>query len=244
MCTVNLRTQAMLAVLFVLSLLVQLVLANVEKTIFIAPQPDSAELPSLLYNEEFSGLDALSPSIPSIRRHLNASFPSETAPMGVKSWVRLLNLNPGQRYEVRICWLATQPTSFHLRTFAVSDVLDFPSLSSSLIDYSAVKLTEHSPPSRLSSASPSTSSLLLVIDAAADYFTLNETLMDHVPPVVVDIILDPYLMNIFPKSLVPTALYVALATVVAWWAFRFVQSCVSGIVNSANMETNTEKKSK
>jgi hypothetical protein len=59
--------------------------------------------------------------------------------------------------------------------------------------------------------------LLLQIFAAADYFSLNKTLMSDVPPVLVDIILDPYLLNIFPKSLVPTAGYLIVLAVGAWF---------------------------
>lgn len=82
-----------------------MVLANVEKTIFIAPEsiPIPAHQPSL----DDLGLERLSPALPSIRTHMNVSFPSEFAPEGVESWILLEDLNPGQRYEVRVCWLAT-----------------------------------------------------------------------------------------------------------------------------------------
>lgn len=88
--------------LLLFSTLVLSVLANVEKTIFVAPPPNVSH-PS----HSFEFLDTLSPSTPSVSKSLNASFPSEEAPQGVSSWFRLVNLSPGQRYEVRICWLAT-----------------------------------------------------------------------------------------------------------------------------------------
>lgn len=59
--------------------------------------------------------------------------------------------------------------------------------------------------------------LFLQIYAAADYFTLNETLMSEVPPVLVDVILDPYIGNIFPKSLLPTALYIGILALLSWF---------------------------
>jgi hypothetical protein len=61
-----------------------------------------------------------------------------------------------------------------------------------------------------------TSILFLQIFAAAEYFSLNKTLMSDVPPVLVDIILDPYLLNVFPKSLVPTAGYLTALAILGW----------------------------
>lgn len=66
--------------------------------------------------------------------------------------------------------------------------------------------------------------LFLRIHAAADYFTLHDPLMRSVPPVLSDIILDPYLGNIFPRSLVPTACWGlvvgVLAVAIARWVVR------------------------
>lgn len=74
--------------------------------------------------------------------------------------------------------------------------------------------------------------LFLQIFAAADYFSLNQTLMDVVPPVVVDVILDPYVLNILPKSLLPTGLYLGLIGVIAWlassWTLRYLPSNKNG----------------
>jgi hypothetical protein len=61
-----------------------------------------------------------------------------------------------------------------------------------------------------------TSILFLQIFAAAEYFSLNKTLMSDVPPVLADIILDPYLLNLFPKSLVPTAGYLTALAILGW----------------------------
>ncbi|KAI9781663.1 MAG: hypothetical protein M1835_004259 [Candelina submexicana] len=51
---------------------------------------------------------------------------------------------------------------------------------------------------------------------------MNQTLMKNVPPVDVDIILDPYLLNIFPKSLVPTAGYIAILAIVSWFVSGWI----------------------
>lgn len=73
-----------------------------------------------------------------------------------------------------------------------------------------------------------TSSILFLrLQAAADYFTTNKRLMSHPQPVDVDIILDPYLANIFPASLVPTALYIVILTLLSFYlsatVWRYLQ---------------------
>lgn len=83
--------------------------ANVEKTIFLAPAP--ATIPSDEPDLDDLGLERLSPQTPVVRTRLNASFPTTEAPDGTDSWFFLENLNPGQRYEVRVCWLATVRSS-------------------------------------------------------------------------------------------------------------------------------------
>lgn len=89
----------------ILPLFTALTQANVEKTIFLAPAP--ATVPSDEPDLDDLGLERLSPQRPVVRTHLNASFPTTAAPDGTDSWFFLENLNPGQRYEVRVCWLAT-----------------------------------------------------------------------------------------------------------------------------------------
>lgn len=95
----------MRTLLWLVSAFVGLALANVEKTVFISPDLDTAQSPLLK-----AELKNLSPSAPSIRAHLEAEFPTDTAPAGKRSWYRLEGLVPGQRYEVRVCWLATVST--------------------------------------------------------------------------------------------------------------------------------------
>lgn len=59
--------------------------------------------------------------------------------------------------------------------------------------------------------------LFLRIRAAADFFSPNITLMQHPPAVGVDIILDPYLANVIPKSLLPTVVIIAVIAPFAWF---------------------------
>jgi hypothetical protein len=91
-----------------LPLFTEVAQANVEKTIFLAP-PETT-IPSEEPDLDDLGLERLSPQNPIVRTRLNASFPTTDAPDGVDSWFFLENLNPGQRYEVRVCWLATVRT--------------------------------------------------------------------------------------------------------------------------------------
>jgi hypothetical protein len=63
---------------------------------------------------------------------------------------------------------------------------------------------------------------LLQILAAADYYTTNRTLMEHVQPVFVDIILDPYLLNVLPRSLVPTGVYLVVVAISSWILAKYI----------------------
>jgi len=90
-----------------------------------------------------------------------------------------------------------------------------------------------SPP--LSKSGESRVSLLFLrILAAADYYTLDKSLMENVPPVLVDIILDPYLLNVFPKSLLPTAGYILLVAIASWFISGYVWQIVLKLVSSSD----------
>lgn len=58
--------------------------------------------------------------------------------------------------------------------------------------------------------------LFLRISAAADYFTVNKTLMQDPEPVLVDIILDPFIWNVLPRTLAPTVVYIVFVAVGSW----------------------------
>lgn len=123
-----------------------------------------------------------------------------------------------------------QPTSFNMQTHTLDDVFSSPSLLTSLTaySYSRIDLLSSDPSNPLNAPSPPldavfrdpelhVSLLFLQISAAADYFTMNETLMKTPEAVHVDVILDPFLGNVFPRSLVPTAGYLVLVACVAWY---------------------------
>jgi hypothetical protein len=218
-------------ILFLICVLAPFTLANTEKTIFVTPEAQDfahdASLDNLL-------LQRLTSTNSSLRTYVNATFPTEDAPKGTETWLLLEDLTPNQRHEVRICWLATQPTSFWLYTHTMNEVFADPVLLSAVTDYSnrrratissadLEELRERGDRRRPSSDRPTTF-LFLQIHAAADYFSLNEDLMKNVPPVLADIILDPYLLNIFPRSLVPTAVYIVIIAIIGWFVSGWIYS--------------------
>lgn len=119
-------------------------------------------------------------------------------------------------------------------------------LFSSISVYSAARLAEYPPQGapRSSSfdASPTSDSVLFLrIRAAADYYSLDSSLMQNVPPVQADIILDPFLLNVFPQSLVPTACYMAVvggfAAVLGWWILgQFTKAAESASAGQVGKE--------
>ncbi|GKZ22261.1 hypothetical protein AbraIFM66951_007448 [Aspergillus brasiliensis] len=242
--------------LVALLLLTTLATANVEKTIFLAPPPTTIPTPHPPIDD--LGLARLSPSHPILRTHLNASFPTQSSP-GTESWFFLQNLTPGRRYEVRICWLATQPTSFTLTTYTLPHALSDTYLLSSITNYSSSRLAstpdselnldfDSSPSSNINPETPLDSNepitdsvLFLRIRAAADYFTTDKELMTHVPPVAVDVILDPFLGNVFPRSLVPTACYGVIVAGVAILVGKWVVGELGRVVDDMAEEREKEE---
>lgn len=89
----------------ILAVCTQAAVANVEKTIFIAPSALTIPLDHPTF--ENLHLQTLSPENSTIRTQLHSGFPSDIFPRGPASWFILSDLTEGQRYEVRICWPAT-----------------------------------------------------------------------------------------------------------------------------------------
>lgn len=94
-----------LANLICLTLGISLASANVEKTIFLGPEP--VNIPDQQPSLSSLNINTLTPEGWSLRTHLEAIFPTAEFERGRSSWFILDNLTEGQRYEVRICWLAT-----------------------------------------------------------------------------------------------------------------------------------------
>lgn len=86
------------------ALLVASVLANTEKIIFTAPDALSftGSNPSL----DVLQLQSLTHVFNTLTTSLDVSFPTEDAQQGSDHWFLLRDLNPRQRYELRLCWPA------------------------------------------------------------------------------------------------------------------------------------------
>jgi hypothetical protein len=66
--------------------------------------------------------------------------------------------------------------------------------------------------------------------------------MQNVPPVVVDVILDPFLWNVFPRSLVPTAGWIVVVAVLAGVVARWVVRELGRVIEDARVERDQEGK--
>ncbi len=108
-----------------------------------------------------------------------------------------------------------QPTNFWLDVYNTSHVFDTPDLIQSLATFSEAQQTDERTQSTGSGA-PKESLLFLHVQASADFFSTNRTLMSSPPAVDVELILDPYLANAVPRSLLPTAVYVVALAVGSW----------------------------
>ncbi|KAI5303142.1 hypothetical protein KEM56_007866 [Ascosphaera pollenicola] len=222
------------------SCLVCLASASIEKTIFIAPPktPLSAKEANLA-----SSLSWLMPDSHMKRTHIPVIFSPLDAerPAGTETWFYLSELTPGQRHEVRVCWLATQPTEFWLDAFTIDEVRESLALNASIESFIASEQGQKQLDGKSADIGTKvnsenvlaiSSSLFLRLIAAADYFTLNETLMQSPEPVHVDLILDPFLANIFPRSLVPVGIYISIVAVIAWFVSGIIWKFISGISDS------------
>ncbi|KAL6892302.1 hypothetical protein GGI43DRAFT_413671 [Trichoderma evansii] len=220
--------------------------ANTEKAIFIGPEPITlSNLPPAL---EGQNIPILGPSTRwSIRTNLTRVFPlpqeekEEEEEQGYASWLLLDNLTPGQRYELRVCWSALQPTAFTLDTYTLSTIFSTPSLLQSLTQHttSTQQLGDEEGYLEKRSNYPLTAAngssvLLLRVLAAADYFSHHSSLMKDPPPVLVDLILDPYLYNVLPQSLVPTVGYIVVISIVSWFVARWVSNALVSVASSGN----------
>ena len=100
-------------------LLSTLASANVEKLIFTGPPSSTSTL-------DFSALPLLTPPQTTIRTQFHSKFnhtPAHPQAIPSEAWFLLSNLAPSTRYEVRICWPATQPTDFQLELFTGDELL-------------------------------------------------------------------------------------------------------------------------
>ena len=141
--------------------------------------------------------------------------------------------------------LEQQPTDFTLITHTLTEVFETPNLIETLATYAEqqqqqstlddlLDISEH-PRFRSSteeSNSDEATALFLYVFSAAAFYSTNRTLMQYPPPVLVDIILDPYLLNILPRSLLPTAGYLVGLAVGAWYLSGFIWNWLSSVTQA------------
>ncbi|KAL7803388.1 hypothetical protein V8C44DRAFT_344251 [Trichoderma aethiopicum] len=225
----------------ILALLSPITTANTEKVIFTAPPPISLEtISSSALNNNNNNLPVLGPSTSlSIRTNLTRVFPPSTTTnddeqqRGYPSWLVLQDLVPGQRYELRVCWSALEPTDFSLDIYPLNTILSTPHLLQSLSQHAtSLSLSNQQPQHHHHPSSDETSILLLRVLAAADYFSHHQSLMKDPPPVLVDLILDPYVYNVLPQSLVPTVCYLVVVGVASWFVARWAAGALAAIAGS------------
>ncbi|KAK5997998.1 hypothetical protein PT974_00367 [Cladobotryum mycophilum] len=222
--------------------------ANTEKVIFTAPAPVNVPLakPSLSdLNLDVLGDGGHRSSL--LRTNLTRVFPLEprNPEQGEPAWLLLDNLTEGQRYELRVCWSALEPTSFTIDVYSLDTVWETPELIQSLAHYATSRQPDpnaskeqapsiHESSSDNGSRERKASIMLLRVRAAADYFSHNKSLMKTPPPVLVDLILDPYVYNIVPRSLLPTAGYIVVVGIVAWFVAQWIAGNLISIAESGN----------
>jgi hypothetical protein len=121
-------------------------------------------------------------------------------------------------------------------------VWDTPELITSLAEHAASReVGQVSQPAEAASQPDLASSVLFLrVLAAADYYTNDHTVMETPAPVHVDIILDAFLLNVLPMSLLPTVGYLLALLPVAW----FIASRISAWTESLARRVTDEREGK
>ncbi|KAH9882795.1 hypothetical protein J1614_000161 [Plenodomus biglobosus] len=227
---------SLLPCILALTLVACTVKANVEKTIFLAPSP--VALPNVPPSLDGLHLHLLSPLDSILPIQLPVQFPSDSLPRGLESWFLLHGLQGGRRYEVRVCWPATQPTDFWLDTFTLTQLHHTPARIDSLTRYS--EQVQDIPNTKADLSIAPQSILFLRIQAAASYYSTNRTLMDFPPPVHADLILDPFILNVFPQSLAPVAIYITAVAIGAWFLSAYIYRWLLSVASEAPSKPHTD----
>jgi len=113
-------------------------------------------------------------------------------------------------------------------------VFETPGLIASLASYSDKRqvLDLDRPEYSSDDVQLSESLLFLRVQAAASYYSSNRTLMEHPLPVDVDIILDPFMLNVLPRSLGPAAIYISVVSIGAWYLSRYIYRWLASIAEN------------
>ena len=158
-----------------------------------------------------------------------------------------------------------QPTAFELSLHTPIAIAKSEHLSDSLNTYSVsrtISLTKSmSGQQQLVTSQPE--GLFLRITANADYFTTDPVLSNEGLLVDVEIsvliihlfvqcrqsnccciVLDPYLLNVLPRSLLPTAAYILVVALAAWYLSDWIWGTLEGFARGLDPRALGEKKKK
>jgi len=110
-----------------------------------------------------------------------------------------------------------------------------------LWEYSTARQPAKLTPKSHGSGERRSSVLFLEVLAAADFFTTNTTLMQNPPPVNVDIILDPFIFNILPRSLLPTIGYIVVVAVVSFMTAQWTVAQLRAVIAESSSEQKKQQ---
>ncbi|POR32294.1 Uncharacterized protein TPAR_07468 [Tolypocladium paradoxum] len=159
------------------------------------------------------------------------------------------SINPLDQRAIFSCFNIQEPTSFALAVYELDTVWQTPELIQSLAEYATSRQADAASdkPGHKAQRSSSVdleerkaSVLLLHVRAAADYFTDDAELMKNPPPVLVDLILDPFLYNVVPRSLIPTAGYLALVGAVTWFVAGWIASSLQSVAGTPESQAKKQ----
>ncbi|KAF8455387.1 hypothetical protein BGX38DRAFT_1267308 [Terfezia claveryi] len=202
-------------------------LANVEKVIFI---PNSPTDPPLQLTRIPSNLIRLSPNSPRLSTALNLTTNitgrerdeggngrgGEGEGEERATWAVLEKLNLGKRYEVRIIWAATEPAKFELGVFTAVEVGEMG--VEGLVIQGEEKGGKEEERKEANDGSQGIVMYLRVLAKKDPY---------NPDPVKIELILDPFLWNILPESLLCIGVVVVLVAGAAWWVSGRVERWLS-----------------
>ena len=119
-----------------------------------------------------------------------------------------------------------------MQTYTISDILAEPGLLWTPV-HSAAQLPDNQDELLAPVTAAQESALFLRIQAAADFYTLNATLLNNPPAVEVDLFLDPYVFNVIPRSLLPIGIYLSFVVIASLFLSRAVARWLHNIGEKA-----------
>lgn len=117
-----------------------------------------------------------------------------------------------------------------METYTVSDILAEPGLLWTPVP---AQLPDNHDELLAPATAAQESALFLRIQAAADFYTLNASLLNNPPAVEVDLSLDPYVFNVIPRSLLPIGIYLSFVVIASLFLSRAVARWLHNIGENA-----------